>query len=303
MSAIFDALLGLALLATAATVFWSRDLFRAVVMFIAFGVLLSLIWVRLQAPDLALAEAAIGAGLTGVLLLDAMGHLHEHRSTGQRNPLVLPLLASMTLGALVIAAIALRPVPGVSLADKVAAAMPQSGVDHPITAVLLNFRSYDTLLEIAVLLVAVIVAMALNQQQQSSDTPATDPLLSALARRLLPLMLLVAAYVLWAGSSQPGGAFQGGAVVAAAGVLARMSGVYITRYTERVWRLGLALGFLIFLTIATGTLLSGQPFLTYPRSLAGQLIFLIEAMLTLSIGVILFGLFIQTPDKETGDDH
>jgi len=53
------------------------DLFRAVVMFIAFGLLLTLAWVRLQAPDLALAEAAIGAGLTGALLLDAVGHLRR----------------------------------------------------------------------------------------------------------------------------------------------------------------------------------------------------------------------------------
>jgi uncharacterized MnhB-related membrane protein len=51
------------------------DLFRAVVLFIAFGLLMTLAWVRLRAPDLALAEAAIGAGLTGALLIDAVGHL------------------------------------------------------------------------------------------------------------------------------------------------------------------------------------------------------------------------------------
>lgn len=55
----------------------SANLFRAVVLFIAFGLLLALAWVRLRAPDIALAEAAIGAGLTGVLLLDAVGHLRR----------------------------------------------------------------------------------------------------------------------------------------------------------------------------------------------------------------------------------
>lgn len=70
-----DALLVFALLVTATGVLWSRDLFRAVVMFIAFGLLMSLAWVRLQAPDIALAEAIIGAGLSGVLLLDAVNHL------------------------------------------------------------------------------------------------------------------------------------------------------------------------------------------------------------------------------------
>lgn len=70
-----DGLLVLALLVTAVAALASRNLFRAVVMFIAFGLLMALAWVRLQAPDIALAEAAIGAGLTGVLLLDAARHL------------------------------------------------------------------------------------------------------------------------------------------------------------------------------------------------------------------------------------
>lgn len=77
---LLDGLLVFALLATAVATLWSRDLFRAVVIFIAFGLLMALAWVRLRAPDLALAEAAIGAGLTGVLLLDAARHFKSGRS-------------------------------------------------------------------------------------------------------------------------------------------------------------------------------------------------------------------------------
>ena len=40
-----------------------REPRRAVILFIAFGLLLALVWARLRAPDVALAEAAIGAGL------------------------------------------------------------------------------------------------------------------------------------------------------------------------------------------------------------------------------------------------
>lgn len=71
----FDLLLICTLLALAWKILSARDLFKAVVLFIAFGLLMSLAWVRLRAPDIALAEAAIGTGLTGVLLLDAVGHL------------------------------------------------------------------------------------------------------------------------------------------------------------------------------------------------------------------------------------
>lgn len=76
---VIDLLLICALLATASAALLSRDLFRAVVVFIAFGLLMALAWVRLQAPDIALAEAAIGAGLTGVLLLDAVSHFRRGR--------------------------------------------------------------------------------------------------------------------------------------------------------------------------------------------------------------------------------
>lgn len=73
----FDVVLGLILCGTAISALASRDLFRAIVMFIVFGLLMALVWVRLEAPDIALAEAAIGAGLTGVLLLDTLGYLRR----------------------------------------------------------------------------------------------------------------------------------------------------------------------------------------------------------------------------------
>lgn len=71
----FDLLLIAALLWSAARALTVANLFRGVVLFIVFGLLMALAWARLGAPDIALAEAAIGAGLTGALLLDAVGHL------------------------------------------------------------------------------------------------------------------------------------------------------------------------------------------------------------------------------------
>lgn len=75
----FDLLLAASLLWAAFRALTTRDLFRAVVMFIVFGLLMALAWARLDAPDLALAEAAIGAGLAGALLFDSVGHLRARR--------------------------------------------------------------------------------------------------------------------------------------------------------------------------------------------------------------------------------
>jgi uncharacterized MnhB-related membrane protein len=71
----FDLLLGLGLLWIAWRALASPDLFKAIVLFIAFGLFMAMVWVRLAAPDVALAEAAIGAGLTGALLMAALARL------------------------------------------------------------------------------------------------------------------------------------------------------------------------------------------------------------------------------------
>lgn len=74
---VFDGMLAIALLWLAWRALRSPDLFTAIVLFIAFGLMMALAWVRLQAPDIALAEAAIGAGLTGALLLAALARSND----------------------------------------------------------------------------------------------------------------------------------------------------------------------------------------------------------------------------------
>ncbi len=69
---VFDILLILTLLWLAWSLLATEDIFKAVVLFMSFGMLMALAWVRLRAPDVALAEAAIGAGLTGPLFLAAL---------------------------------------------------------------------------------------------------------------------------------------------------------------------------------------------------------------------------------------
>ena len=79
MTFAFDLLLALSLVWSAWRTLATPRLDRAIVLFIVFGLLMSLAWARLTAPDIGLAEAAIGAGLTGALLLDAYGVLRRRR--------------------------------------------------------------------------------------------------------------------------------------------------------------------------------------------------------------------------------
>ena len=98
-----------------------------------------------------------------------------------------------------------------------------SGVSNPVTAVLLNYRAYDTFLELGVLLLALLGVWSLGCagcQHQSSPGPVLD----SLSRLLVPILIMVSGYLLWAGAHAPGGAFQAGSVLGAAGVLLLLAG-------------------------------------------------------------------------------
>lgn len=184
------------------------------------------------------------------------------------------------------------PAPTVGLREPVMTRLTDSGARHPVTAVLLNFRGYDTFLEVGVLLLAALGVLSLHTSKYApSRTAPAHTVLAALTRALTPLMILTAGYLLWAGARQPGGAFQAGAVLAALGVLLRLSGVLPAFTPPPAWRrFGLVFGFVVFLAAAVSALAHGA-LLEYPHAAAGVLILAIESALTLSIAFILTTLY------------
>lgn len=297
---LLDGLLAVTLVALAWRVLHAPELFESVVIFITLGLLMAIAWARLSAPDIALAEASIGAGLTGVLLLDTLRALHRGwENDAAREPTRpwragWPALVATGLLALILCA-ALLAVPRNSsgLVAEVRAQMPDSGVSQPVTAVLLNFRGYDTWLELGVLLIAVIGVLSLRGAPGLTAAPPgqVSALLSWLARLLVPVVVLVAGYLLWLGSSAAGGAFQAGVVLGAGGVLLWLAGHRpLTR--EWQWKLLLALGFFCFFAIGVGLMAGGGLLLEFPAGWAGPLILLIETGAALSIGATMAALFI-----------
>lgn len=306
----FDLLIAAGLLWLAWQALFGTHRFSAVVHFMVFGLVMSLAWVRLDALDIALAEAAIGAGITGALLLAALGRLPapadaERMPAWRRaqRPLVWIAAATALAVTLTLAWVAWQlPRPG--LAGAVTEALPRSGVDHAVTAVLLNLRAWDTLLEVAVMLAAVCLVWSLGPAL-SPYAPATAlPGLPALTRLLHPLFLLVPAYLLWRGSHAPGGAFPAGAVLGTGGVLMVLSGavpwVHDARH-QPLLRLLLASGVLLFVSVGlTGLLLTGT-FLALPVALAGPLILGVEVAAALSIALMLVAFyFYGEPGKHKG---
>jgi multisubunit Na+/H+ antiporter MnhB subunit len=160
-----------------------------------------------------------------------------------------------------------------------------------VTAVLLNFRGYDTLLEVAVLLLALIAAWSLRL-----DPPARSPdrpglVLRELVRLLVPVLVVLAGYLLWLGAHAPGGAFQAGALLAGAGVLLSLVEVRpLGRLSPTALRVLAALGVAVFLAVALLAMGQGR-LLEYPTEWAGLLILAVESAATVSIGLALAYLF------------
>jgi multisubunit Na+/H+ antiporter MnhB subunit len=324
---VFDLLLALALPLLAWRILGSRSLYRAVILFISFGLLVAVSWVRLDAPDIALAEAAIGAGLVGVLFLNTLGALAESDRTGgeeahRREPgdlvdrapratrarlaIALPVLG---LGIALAWAVTSLPEPPIDLATQVDENLAESGVTNPVTAVLLNFRSYDTLLEVGVLLLAVVAAWSLGLSRYRRGREAiapVAPVLNGLVRVLAPVMVLTSFYLLWAGTKQPGGAFQAGAVLGSLGVLLLLAGLIHPHLDRsRALRVGLTAGFGVFLAVGCAGLLFGR-LLEYPPGWNYPLILLIETALTASITLTLALLLVaappRSPEESTGEE-
>lgn len=82
---VLDAALAITLVWLAWQVLSTTNLLKGIIYFIAAGLLMALIWVRLEAVDIALAEAAIGAGLTGVLFLTTLSHLESNVESGYQS--------------------------------------------------------------------------------------------------------------------------------------------------------------------------------------------------------------------------
>ncbi len=301
----FDYLLAVVLIFLTWMMLRSRDLFTSIVLFILLGMLISLAWVELQAPDVALVEAVIGSALTGVLFLGSLGYIEsgsgrqrasDRSSFLSRQPreLIFTFLVSMFGGILCWTIFQLDQT-FTGLSAHVAGEMSHSGVKNSVTAVILNFRGYDTLLEIGVLLLVVFAIFALHATQPISlnrALPKKSRVLAVFLYLLTPVMVLMAFYLLWAGGHAPGGAFQAGAMLAGVIILMLVGGTTVDLSARNaLMRIIYIAGFAGFLLVGILVVQNQRNFLQYPVESAKHLILAIEGLATISIAATLVTLF------------
>ena len=289
----------------------SRDTFAAIVGYLAYGLLLTLAWMQLRGPDVALTEAAIGGGLTGAMLIAAATRLRGSDASASK---ALPRPAVRALGAISSAGVACAiawsfaalPQPAPTLATEAFSSMSVLGVKNPVTAVLLGFRALDTLLEAIVLVLALIGVWSLAPDKAWGGRLGLrqhahpDGMLAYAARFLPPIGIVVGVYIFWIGADLPGGKFQGATLLAAMWLLVWMAGLADAPSVDRRWlRALLVAGPLVFVAIGVVGAYTAGAFLAYPGDLAKPLIVVIEIALmptlTLMLALVLIGPPLREP--------
>jgi len=136
-----------------------------------------------------------------------------------------------------------------------------TGAANIVTAIIVTYRGLDTLGEVTVLfLTAAIVGLVLARGAHQTERKVTAPtgeLLSTGSALLVPLILLLGAYVFVNGHLTPGGGFQGGAILAS-GVLLMLLADPLRKYSHRLISLIESVSGLVFVGIGVlGAVLAG----------------------------------------------
>ncbi|MDW7774528.1 MAG: monovalent cation/H+ antiporter subunit A [Desulfobulbaceae bacterium] len=259
------------------TVLWHRHRLRALIAFSVVGLGAAMAFVRFSAPDLALTQLSIEV-VTIMLLLLALFFLPQQdtaeSSSLRRGRDGLLALGLGTGAGLLTWGVLTRPQETIS-GFFTANSLPGGGGANVVNVILVDFRGFDTLGEITVLACAAIGIFALLDKLCLPSGPDLNgrrlwaderhPLVLAQTTRfLLPLALLVSAYLFLRGHNAPGGGFIAGLVTSIALILQYMaSGIAWTGQQWRIqYHLVIAWGVLIAVATGAGSWLFNRPFLT-----------------------------------------
>ncbi len=297
MNVPIEALLFGLLLVTAITVARLRDLFAAAMMTGIFSLLSAGVFTLMDAVDVAFTEAAVGAGISTVLMLGALSLTGSREYQGP--PRLLPFVVVLITGAVLVYGTLDMPHYGDPLApihrhvapDYIAGS-DKLEIPNVVTTVLASYRGYDTFGETTVVFAAVVgvLLMLVVRRRETDagddgataegddlDVPSTFDgethmrmvdkiILRVIGKALVPFFFLFALYVQFHGDFGPGGGFQAGVIFAAGFVLYGL--IFGLEAVKRVapkpiLEIGAAVGVLIWGGVGVVALLRGGNFLEY----------------------------------------
>ena len=182
-----------------------------------------------------------------------------------------------------------QPVHNNNLQALAASQLNDTGVKNIVTAVLLNYRAYDTFMEFSVFLcVAIAVLPYILDTPVLKSSLQTESQVLMIAKVFIPLTIIMAGYLLWIGSTKPGGAFQAAALLAGCLVLLSLANVQIIDFSKLRYRLLMSAGSIAFIVSIFLMYFESQIFIKFPGEIASAIILAIEFFATFAIALILF---------------
>ncbi len=271
----------LLVVATAMAVLLHRNRLLSLVLIGVIGLIVSLGFLYLSAPDLALTQISVEV-VTLVLLLLALNLLPKSTPRESSGPRRLRDGVLAGAGGLAVAIATFQVISRdfTTISDYfLAQSYPGGGGTNVVNVILVDFRGFDTFGEIIVLGIAALGIFALLDsaftgasgrrlanwhidQQRAADRHPMMPVVAT--RVMLPLALLVGIYIFLRGHNEPGGGFIAGLVVAIALIMQYMaSGFDWAQQRVRVdYHLLIGLGVLTAALTGVGAWFTGTPFLT-----------------------------------------
>ena len=282
MTILFSLFLLTMLVITAVAIVQTSNLFIAVLLTSIFSLLMAANFFVLDAADVALTEAAVGAGVTTVIFLSALA-LTATRESDDRSGRVIALIVVTVTAFVIIYATFDKPMlgdPDAPVHQHVAPYYLENteemmGFPNVVTAILASWRGYDTLGEVFVVFAACIGVLFILDARSGQGAYYRIRARAGLkhhlipqvvGRLLVPFIVLFGLYVQFHGEYSPGGGFQAGALIATAIMLyALLEGEEAAlKAVPRSVQMGLALGgALLYAMVGVVCMFLGGNYLDY----------------------------------------
>jgi multisubunit Na+/H+ antiporter MnhB subunit len=308
---VLDIFLSAGLLWFAYKVCSAKDTFRGVIIYITFGMFMALAWLRLSTLDIALVEAAVGAGVMGILLIEAVTYFKSKKVYELDRDLYLhtdiydiikkgdhtfrkKVFYLLFCVALIFTSyFTITGNKDISLAQHlIDNKLYEAGVDSKITAVLLNFRGYDTLLETTVMMIALIGGYLLSKIEECEHLPVENinPIFANYVQILFPPGFVFAIYIFYVGEYGSGGAFQSASIMCGIFVLLFFANRF-NSYYHIIFVICSVIGLIIFIIIGVVPMVFEGVFMKFVYDFAKVSIITIEFFLMISIASIMISFF------------
>lgn len=305
MAELIDLVLLAMLALTALRIIFLKDLFAVVMLFGIYSFLSALIFVNLDAVDVAFTEASVGAGISTVLMLGTLA-LTGRKEKASSHSTLLPLFVVLVTGAALIYGTLDMPPFGhpdnpvhQHVAPRYIEESPKEvGLPNMVTSVLASYRGFDTLGETVVVFSAAIGVIALLGVRRKEEGDPESGLkehkvLHVIAKIIIPLVILFALYVQFHGDFGPGGGFQAGVIAAAAFILYALVFGLSNAFAvvgPKFLRLMASFGVLLYASVGLYSMYKGGQFLDYNKlaadPIAGQHYGII--IIELGVGITVF---------------